>query len=122
MKGVGTEVDPIETGMRLRELRYESGETIAEVADEIGISYTQLGQYESGVRRPSVAGVKKLADFYNVDISYLIGQTKIKNIEDYEEFRQMDEEIESDVEKIYRKYLEADAKTKCIIDMIMDNN
>lgn len=63
---------------RLRVLREQRGETQQDLADLIGVTRNAISAYEKGTRRP--AGEKALevyealADHFNVDLAYLIGQ------------------------------------------------
>ena len=64
---------------RLKTLREQRGETQQDLADLIGVTRNAVSAYEKGTRRP--AGEKALevyetiADHFNVDLAYLIGQT-----------------------------------------------
>lgn len=58
---------------RLRQVRKQKGLTVKEVADEIGFSETRLHQYETEKREPKKETWIKLADYYNVPASYLMG-------------------------------------------------
>ena len=64
---------------RLKTLREQRGETQQDLADLIGVTRNAISAYEKGTRRP--AGEKALevyemiADHFNVDLAYLIGQT-----------------------------------------------
>lgn len=60
---------------RLRELRKESGETQAEVAEAIGIAQRHYQRFEGGVNLPSLENAWKLADHFGVSIDYLVGRT-----------------------------------------------
>ena len=61
---------------RLRQVRKNKGLTVKEVADEIGFSETRLYQYETEKREPKKETWIKLADYYNVPVSYLMGLTR----------------------------------------------
>ena len=58
---------------RLRQVRKQKGLTVKEAADEIGFSETRLHQYETEKREPKKETWIKLADYYNVPASYLMG-------------------------------------------------
>ena len=58
---------------KLREARKIKGLTIKEVADEIGIAENTLHQYETEKRDPKKETWIKLADYYCVPVSYLMG-------------------------------------------------
>lgn len=56
-------------------LRKARGLTQAELANRIGISRSAIGMYESGERIPRPDDLEKIADFFNVDLDYLMGRT-----------------------------------------------
>ena len=60
---------------RLRELRKKNNLTQSNVATLLGISEAAYGYYEQGRNEPSLNNIKKLANKYNVSISYLIGES-----------------------------------------------
>lgn len=66
---------------RLKELRNEKHLTLKELGKEINLAESTLSLYENGLREPDFATLKKLADFFNVTIDYLLGRTcHLKNI------------------------------------------
>lgn len=58
-----------------KQLRIASGLTQSEFSKRIGISRSTIGMYETGAREPDFETLEKIADFFNVDIDYLIGRT-----------------------------------------------
>lgn len=58
---------------RLKKLRTDEGLTQNELAPELGISRSTLGMYETGKREPDFETLETIADFFNVDMNYLIG-------------------------------------------------
>ena len=60
---------------RLRQLRLSKGLTLKKVADDIGISENLIGKYEREEREPKLKTWIKLADYFNVSVSYLQGLT-----------------------------------------------
>lgn len=58
-----------------KRLRNSCGLTQAEMAEKIGISRSTIGMYETGAREPDFETLEKIADFFNVDIDYLLGRT-----------------------------------------------
>ena len=60
---------------RLRETRLSKDLTLKKVADEIGISENLIGKYEREEREPKLKTWIKLADYFNVSVSYLQGLT-----------------------------------------------
>ena len=60
---------------RLKQLRYESGLPQTELAEKLNITRSSLCNYELGRREPSLEILNIIADFFNVDIDYLVGKT-----------------------------------------------
>lgn len=56
-------------------LREATGLTQSQMAEQLGISRSTIGMYETGAREPDFETLEKIADFFNVDIDYLIGRT-----------------------------------------------
>jgi len=63
---------------RIRELRIEKGLTRLDLAAEIGVSGSALGNYERGERSPDSELITKLADFFNVTSDYLLGKSEFR--------------------------------------------
>ncbi len=64
---------------RLRELRKEKGLTQIELAKILNVSDRSVGFYETGERDPDTETLKKLADYFDVTIDYLLGRSDIRN-------------------------------------------
>lgn len=58
-----------------KELRTSAGLTQVEMAEKLNISRSTIGMYEIGNREPDFETLEKIADFFNVDIDYLLGRT-----------------------------------------------
>ena len=57
---------------RLKELREERGYSTRGMETKLDISYAVINYYENEKRDPSTASLKKLADFFEVSIDYLL--------------------------------------------------
>ena len=67
-------------GERLRELREDRKLKQIDIANVLGISDSQVGNYESDHSFPrSAETIKKLAEFFHVSTDYLFGMKKAKN-------------------------------------------
>ena len=67
-------------GERLKDLRVERKLTLEQLADEVGISKSALGKYESDNGKDiSPYSISLLADYYGVSSDYLMGRTETKN-------------------------------------------
>ena len=62
---------------RIAELRKEKGLTLQQVADAIGVGNNTISRYENGKREPKLETWVKLANFFNVTVSYLNGYENI---------------------------------------------
>jgi len=58
---------------RLKDLRKSKGLSQVELAKRIGMSKSTIGAYETGDITPSLEALNVLADFFNVNINYLLG-------------------------------------------------
>ena len=63
---------------RMKSLRLEAKLTQKEIAEKLGISTAFYGQWETGKRNPASKNLQKIADFYEVSIDYLLGNTDEK--------------------------------------------
>lgn len=59
----------------LKSLRKSKGLTQDELAKRLKISRSTIGMYENGSREPDFETIELIADFFNVDIDYLLGRT-----------------------------------------------
>lgn len=63
---------------RFKQLREEKGYSQQMLADKLSISRSTVGMYESGLREPNFELLEEIADFFNVDMDYLVGKSTIK--------------------------------------------
>jgi transcriptional regulator with XRE-family HTH domain len=69
-------------GKNLRELRKNQGKSQIDVARETGISQKNLSKYETGKFRPKYETLTRLADYYNVTVSYILGEAeKVESVD-----------------------------------------
>lgn len=59
----------------LRLLRNEKGLSQQALADHLGISKSAINMYERNEREPGFETLELIADYFNVDIDYLLGRT-----------------------------------------------
>lgn len=55
----------------LKESRLNAGLTQTALAEELGITYVILNLYENGKRFPKISVLKKIADYFKVELSEL---------------------------------------------------
>lgn len=63
---------------RLRELRIHVGLTQESLGSKLGFEDSTISQYETGKREPDFNTTKKIADYFQVSIDYLLGRTDEK--------------------------------------------
>lgn len=59
----------------LKLLRSEKNMSQLELADALGISKSAINMYERGERQPKFEILEQIADYFNVDMDYLLGRT-----------------------------------------------
>lgn len=59
---------------RLRQLRKEAGLSQQRLSELLGISKSSINMYERGEREPGIQTLQEIADFFKVDLNYLLGQ------------------------------------------------
>ena len=60
---------------RIKELRKENGISLNELSLKTGISSPTLSRYETGKRKPKIENWQKLADFFEVPVPYITGES-----------------------------------------------
>ena len=63
----------------LKSLREERHLSQRQLAENLKVAYSTIGMYESGQREPSYEMLENIADYFNVDMNYLLGKSIIKN-------------------------------------------
>lgn len=62
-------------GVKVKELRMKRGLSLQQVADGVGSSKAHVWEIETGKNKnPSIDSLNKLAVFFDVSVSYLIGE------------------------------------------------
>ena len=59
---------------RLRELRKSKGLSQSELAKRLNVAKSTVSMLEVGSRKPSWELMEQIADFFNVDLDYLLGK------------------------------------------------
>jgi transcriptional regulator with XRE-family HTH domain len=63
----------------LKYLRNREGLSQAELAQKIGLGTSTISMYEVGKREPDFETLETIADFFNVDMNFLLGKTGSEN-------------------------------------------
>ena len=64
---------------RIKQLRNSRKMSQEEFATKIGVSRSTVGMYETGKREPDLETCEAIADFFNVDMDYLLGKSQVAN-------------------------------------------
>ena len=64
---------------RFKELRQSRKLSQQELADKLNTSKSSVNMYERGEREPGIEMLETIADFFNVDMDYLLGKASIVN-------------------------------------------
>ncbi|MDN5302396.1 MAG: hypothetical protein PWQ60_1910 [Thermoanaerobacteraceae bacterium] len=78
-------------GEKIARLRKEKGITQDEMAKHLDISRGALSMYEINKREPDTVTLKKIADYFDVTVDYLLGRSN---------HRKLTKKDEKDIEKI----------------------
>ena len=70
-------------GKRLKTLRTDKNLKQSELADILELSTSTIGMYEQCRRYADLDTLKKIAEYFDVSVDYLIGRTDIKKFEDF---------------------------------------
>lgn len=96
---------------RFKQLREESGLTQEELARRLGVSKGTVGNYESGARTPrKLDDLNSLADYFNVEIDYLLGRSNDRPDFNLEElwiiscYRNADDDTRAGIKSILRRF------------------
>jgi transcriptional regulator with XRE-family HTH domain len=61
-------------GEKIKKLRKEKGLTLKELGEVIDFNYSNLSKIERNERKPTIELLEKLAEFFEVEISYFFGE------------------------------------------------
>lgn len=64
---------------RLKQLRTDAGLSQMDFAKLIKLSKSSVNMYERGEREPSLETLERIADYFNVDMDYLLGKSDVVN-------------------------------------------
>ena len=81
----------------LKYLRVRDNLSQAELADKLGVAKSTISMYEVGKREPDFETLEAIADFFNVDMNFLLGKDGSENDHYYlnDETREIAQEVSS---------------------------
>ena len=79
----------------LKYLRVRDNLSQAELADKLGVAKSTIRMYEVGKREPDFETLEAIADFFNVDMNFLLGKDGSENDHYYlnDETREIAQEV-----------------------------
>lgn len=96
-------------GKRIQHLRKELNLSQTDLANTVGISYAQIGRYETKGSQPPAEVLKKIADTLNTTVDFLISgnseekaQATLKDSEVLRQFKAVDALPENDKNALLR--------------------
>lgn len=66
-------------GQRIKDLREELNLTQEDLGKILNVSKPTVSRYEANTNEPNTDTLKKLAEFYDVSVDYLLGRTDMRN-------------------------------------------
>ena len=67
-------------GDKIRQLRKEKNMSQADLAQATGLTASAISMYEVDARHPKIETLEILADFFNIDMNYLMGRSVYTDI------------------------------------------
>ena len=107
----------VSISIRLKELRVSAGLSQQALADATSISKSSINMYERGDREPGLDTIEAFADFFNVDLDYLLGKsdTPRKTL-----ITNSAQTITTDEQDLLSKYRELDKYGKDTVDAVVE--
>ena len=68
-------------GKRLKELRVNKQISLVKLSETVGISTSNLADYENDAKNPTIDRLRRIAEFYGVSLDYIAGTTDVKDID-----------------------------------------
>lgn len=102
-------------GQRLKALRSERQLTQKQLADNLGMSKSALAMYETDQRFPKLDTLDAIADYFNVDMAFLLGKSNCRNVYQLTQSQAAYDVTPPEYEMVCA-YRVADDDTKSIVD------
>jgi transcriptional regulator with XRE-family HTH domain len=84
---------------KIRELRQKKGDTIKELANKIQYDFSNLSKIERGIVTPSLKLLSRIANIYDVNISYFLEEEQLSKAE-----QSLMEDLELSSSELMNKY------------------
>lgn len=101
----------------LKKLRQERGLSQQALADKLEISQQSVYKYENQITEPNIDMLKHIADFFDVSIDYLTGNSSCAHkVEEVQETELNAEEL-----SLIQKYRSLPPSSRRVLQELMDN-
>lgn len=87
---------------RFKQLRAEHDLSQQSLATQLGLTKSSVNMYERGEREPGIETLETIADYFNVDMDYLLGKSDIPNKNSW--LDKIDKSVDLDVLKSQVKF------------------
>jgi len=97
-------------GARLKELRVRKNKSLQELADAVGASKAHIWEIErGGSKNPSMDLLTKLAEYFDVSVSYLVGEQPSSEEQEelivlYRDLKELDEGDREAIRNLMKRF------------------
>lgn len=102
-------------GSRLKELRTLKGLSQGDLSKVLKVTRSCIGNYEQGKREPNFEDLEKIADYFNVDMNYLLGKSDVPRVNPIDYLFELSSEDQAILEAYHRQPV---AVQNAICDML----
>jgi transcriptional regulator with XRE-family HTH domain len=81
-------------GEKINKLRTEKKLSMRELGEKLGVSHAHISKLESGISSPSMDLLRKLSDFFDIDVSYFVSDESVFSTEEKNVLKEKDLSIE----------------------------
>lgn len=81
-------------GEKINKLRTDKKLSMRELGEKIGVSHAHISKLESGISSPSMDLLKKLSDFFDIDVSYFFSDESVFTASEQSVVKEKDLSIE----------------------------
>jgi transcriptional regulator with XRE-family HTH domain len=99
-------------GVRLKELRVKKNKSLQELGDAVGASKAHIWEIErGGSKNPSMDLLTKLAEYFDVSVSYLVGEQPPSEEQEelivlYRDLKELDEGDREAIRSLMKRFKE----------------
>ena len=99
----------------LKKLRQQKGLSQQKLANYLDISQQSVYKYENDISEPDISTLKNIADFFEISIDYLVGNTEIEQKFD----NYVEESLNSEELDYIRSFRQLSSSKKKVIKLVI---